>query len=87
MLLCFSFVENTQIQKCTKAFTYAGLVYVILGEEGTFFLTVIISIKTCQVLASVSQCLIFINIFKSCRMHAQFSQLNYIASHSQYQAR
>lgn len=45
MLLCFSFVENTQIQKCTKAFTYAGLVYVILEEEGTFFLTVIISIN------------------------------------------
>jgi len=42
-MLCFSFVESKQIHKCT--FTYAGLVYVILGEEGTFFLTVVISIN------------------------------------------
>lgn len=86
ILWCFSFVENTQIQKCTKAFSYAGLVYVMLGEEGTFFLTVIISINMSGFGLGKSA-LSFINIFKSCRIHAQFNQLKYMASHSQYQAR
>lgn len=86
ILWCFSFVENTQIQKCTKAFSYTGLVYVMLGEEGTFFLTVIISINMSGFGLGKSA-LSFINIFKSCRIHAQFSQLKYMASHSQYEAR
>lgn len=86
ILWCFSFVVNTQIQNCTKEFSYTGLVYVMLGEEGTFFLTVIISINMSGFGLSKSV-LSFINIFKSCRIHAQFSQLKYMASHSQYEAR
>lgn len=81
----FSFVENAQIQKCTRAFMYTGLVYMMLGEEGTFFLTIIISINMSG-FGLCKSALSFINIFKSYRMHAQFSQLKYMASHAQYLA-